>query len=64
MVVIPLDAVPLTGVSTTTTTKTTKIPSTIPVKFPDASEKMVKSMEDMSLQGEVIRKLQEEVKSI
>jgi hypothetical protein len=55
MVVIPLEAVPLTGVSTTTTTTTTEIPSAIPVKVPDASEKLVKSMEDMSLQGEEIK---------
>jgi hypothetical protein len=40
MVFIPLDAVPLTIFSTTTTTAT-KIPSAIPVKFPDASEKLV-----------------------
>jgi hypothetical protein len=52
MVVIPLDSVPLIGVSTTTTTTTTYIPSAIPMKVPDASEKLVKSMEDMTLQGE------------
>jgi hypothetical protein len=34
------------------------------MKVPDASEKLVKSMKDMSLQGEEIRKLQEEVKSL
>jgi hypothetical protein len=61
MVVIPLDAVPLTRVSTAPAT-TTEIPSTIPMKVLDASEKLVKSMEDMSLKGEEIRKLQEEVK--
>jgi hypothetical protein len=34
------------------------------VQVLDASEKLVKSMEDMSLQGEEIRKLQEEVKNL
>jgi hypothetical protein len=62
VVVIPLDAVPLTRFSTKTTSTTTNIPSAIPVKVPDASEKMVKSMEDMSLQGKEIIKLQEEVR--
>jgi hypothetical protein len=32
------------------------------VKVPDVYEKLVKSMEDMSLQGEEIKKLKEEVK--
>jgi len=32
------------------------------MKVPYASKKLVKSMEDMSLQGEEIRNLQEEVK--
>jgi len=54
MVVIPLDVVPLIGVSTVATTTTTKIPSAMPMKVLDASEKMVNSMEDMSLQGEEI----------
>jgi hypothetical protein len=64
MVVIPLEAVPLIGFSTTATTTTTKIPSTIPLKFIDASEKLVKSMEDMTLQGEEIKRLKEEVKNL
>jgi hypothetical protein len=59
---IPLDVVPLIGVSTSTIETIKNIPSVIPVKVPDASEKMVKSMEDMPLQGKEIRKLQEEVK--
>jgi predicted transcriptional regulator YdeE len=63
MDIIPLDAFPLTGVSTTTKTTTTiEIPSTILVKVRDAFEKLVKFMEDMSLQGEETQKLQEEVK--
>jgi predicted DNA-binding ArsR family transcriptional regulator len=48
MVVISLDAVPLIGISTTVAT-TTEILSAIPVKVPDASEKFVNSMEDMTL---------------
>jgi hypothetical protein len=64
MVGIPLEVVPLIGVSTTTTTTTIEVPSVIPVEFLDASEKLVKSMEDMSLQGEEIIKLQEDVKSL
>jgi len=64
MVVIPLDAIPLIGVSTTTIATTTNIPSTIPVKVPDASDKLVNSMEDMTLQGEEIIRLQEEVKNL
>jgi hypothetical protein len=64
MAIIPLEAVPLTGVRTTEEATTTEIPSTIPMQVPDASEKIVKSMEDMSLQGEEIRKLQEEVKNL
>jgi hypothetical protein len=59
MIVIPLEVVPLTGVSTTSTATTTEIPSTIPVTVPDASEKLAKSMEDMTLQGEEIKILQE-----
>jgi hypothetical protein len=57
---IPLNAVPLTTISTTTTTSatTTKIPATIPVIVPDASKKLAKSMEDMTLQGEQIIRLQ------
>ena len=34
------------------------------MQVPDAYEKIVKSMEDMSLQGEEIIKLQEEVKNL
>jgi hypothetical protein len=63
MTVIPLEVVPLTGFSTTTTT-TTKLPSAIPVAVPDASEKLAKSMEDMTLQGEEIRILQEEINNL
>jgi hypothetical protein len=64
MAIIPLEAIPLTGVRTAEAATTVDIPSTIPVKVLDASEKLVKSMENMSLQGEEIRKLQEEVKNL
>jgi ParB-like chromosome segregation protein Spo0J len=64
MTVIPLQAVPLTGVSTTSTTTTTEIPSAIPVTTLDASEKLAKSMEDMTLQGEEIKRLQEEIRNL
>jgi hypothetical protein len=64
MVFIPLEAFPLTGVSTTVATTTTEIPSAIPVKVLNASEKLVNSMEDMTLQGEEIKRLQEEVKNL
>jgi hypothetical protein len=64
MAMIPLEAVPLTGIRTTEASTSTKIPSTIPVQVSDASDKLVKSMEDMSIQGEEIRKLQEEVKNL
>jgi hypothetical protein len=55
MAMIPLEAVPLTGIRTTEASTSTKIPSAIPVQVSDASDKLVKSMEDMSIQGEEIR---------
>jgi hypothetical protein len=63
---IPLSVVPLTGINTTltTSTTTTKIPSAIPVTASDASEKLVNSMEDMTLQGEEIKRLQEEINNL
>jgi hypothetical protein len=57
MAMIPLEAVPLIGIKTSEASTSTKIPSIIQVQVSDASEKLVKSMEDMSLQGEEIRKL-------
>jgi hypothetical protein len=62
--VIPLNAVPLIGVITIATTTITKNPSAIPVKVPDATDKLVKSMEYMTLQGEEIKRLQEEVENL
>ena len=64
MAIIPLEAIPLTKVRTTKAVTLVEIPSAILVQVPDASEKLVKSMECMSLQGEKIRKLQEEVKNL
>jgi hypothetical protein len=63
MVVIPLEVVPLTGVRIAKANTTTEIPSSIPMQVPNSFEKLVKSMEDMSLQGEEIKKLQEEIKA-
>jgi hypothetical protein len=64
MAIIPLEAIPLIGVRTIEETTSIEIPSTISVQVSDASEKLVKSMEDMSLQGEENIKLQEEVKKL
>jgi len=60
MAVIPLDAVPITGISTTTTTTTTEIPAATT----DASKKLAKSMQDMSLQKKEIKRLQDEIKNL
>ena len=49
MAIIPLDAVPLSGFRTTETSTSIEIPSSIPVQVSDASDKLVKSMEDMFL---------------
>jgi hypothetical protein len=64
MAIIPLEAVPLTGFRTSEVATSVEIPSTIPIQVLDASEKLVKSMEDMSLQGEEIRKIKEEEKNL
>jgi hypothetical protein len=64
MAIIPLEAVPLIGIRTIEATTPVEIPSTIPMQVLDASQKLVKSMEDMSLQGEEIIKLQEEEKKL
>jgi hypothetical protein len=58
--IFPLDAVPLTDiirleVSTSTST---------PTETSDASDKLVKAMEVMSIQGVEIKKLQEVVNSV
>jgi hypothetical protein len=66
MDVIPLYAIPLIGVSTTTTTTTTtaEIPTKTLVTTRDASEKLAKSMEDMPLQGQEIKRLQDEINNL
>jgi hypothetical protein len=60
LAMIPLDAVPLTGIRIEEVSTSTSIPT----QSSDASNKLVKSMEDMSIQGVEIKKLQEEVKSL
>lgn len=57
MAMIPLEALHLTGIKTVETSTSVEIPSTIIVQVSYASDKLVKSMEDMSIQGEEIRKL-------
>jgi hypothetical protein len=64
MAVIPLNVVPIIGISTTTTTTTSKMPATTSVTTIDASEKLAKSMQDMSLQEQEIRRLQDEIKNL
>jgi hypothetical protein len=58
MTLIPLQEIPLTGISIVSTSTTTKIPSAISVTLLDASDKLAKSMEDLTLQGEEIKILQ------
>ena len=57
MEIIPLDAVPITGTGIATTTTTTKIPSATSIVITDASEKLAKSMQNMSLHEKEIRRL-------
>jgi FtsZ-binding cell division protein ZapB len=66
MEVIPLSAVPLTGVSTTTVSiaTTTKLPSVAPVTVLETFETLAKSMEEMTLQGAKIKKLQLEIEKL
>jgi hypothetical protein len=66
MEVIPLSAVPLTGVSTVTTSTTTtaELPSAAPVTVLETSEALAKSMEEMTLQGAEIKKLQQEIENL
>jgi hypothetical protein len=53
MEVKPLNAFPITGVSTTTTTSTTtgEIPAATSVTTPNATDQLAKVMEDMTLEG-------------
>jgi ParB-like chromosome segregation protein Spo0J len=64
MIVIPLNAVPLTRISTATTTTTTEIPSAILVTVPYAFEILVKSMEYMTLQTKEIKILQKDIENL
>jgi hypothetical protein len=64
MEIIPLDAVPITGTSIATTTTTTEIPATASTVTTDASEKLAKSMQNMSLHEKEIRRLQDEIKNL
>jgi hypothetical protein len=57
MAMIPLDLVYLIEIRIAEESTSAEIPSAIPVQVSDASDKLVKSMEDMSIQGEEIRKL-------
>jgi hypothetical protein len=61
---IPLEVVPLTGIRKTKSSTLAKIPSIIPIQVSDASEKLVKSKEDMSIQGEEIGRTKEEVNNL
>ena len=58
--IVPLDPVPLIEIRTTEFSTSTSTPT----QTSDASDKLVKSMEDMSIQGVEIKKLHEEVKSL
>ena len=58
LAMVPLDAVPLTGIRTTEVSKS----ASIPTQTSNAFDKLVKSMEDMSIHGAEIRKLHEDVK--
>jgi len=64
MSINPLEVVPLKGIRTEKTSTSTKIPSAIWVQVSYSSDKLVKSMEDMSIQGEEIMKWQEEVNNL
>jgi hypothetical protein len=60
LAMVPLEAVPLTGIRIVEVSTSTSIPT----QTSYASDKLVKSMEDMSIQGAEIKKLQEELKSL
>jgi hypothetical protein len=64
MAMIPLEAVPLIGIRIVEASTSAKIPSTLPIQVLDAYVKLVKSMEDMSIQGEEIKKLHEELNNL
>jgi hypothetical protein len=66
MEVIPLSAVPLTKVSTTkaSTTTTRKLPSTTPLIALEKFVELAKSLEDMTLQGTEINRLNKEIRNL
>jgi uncharacterized coiled-coil DUF342 family protein len=66
MEVIPLSAVPLTEVSTTkaSTTTTTELPSATPLTALEKSVELAKSMEEMTLQGMEINRLNKEIENL
>jgi hypothetical protein len=63
---IPLSAIPLAGVSTTTlpTTTTIEIPSATPLIALEKTVELAKSMEEMTLQGIEINRLKKEVENL
>jgi len=64
MGVIPMSAIPLTRVSTTSTTVIVEIPSAAPVTVVETLETLETSMEKMTLQGGEIKKLQQEIEQL
>jgi hypothetical protein len=61
---IPLSAVPLTGFSIASATATVELPSAAPVTVLETSEALAKPMEEMTLQGEEIKKLKQEMEHL
>jgi DNA repair ATPase RecN len=66
MEVIPLSAVPLTGLSTTSTTRipSAETPSTTPLTALEKTVELEKSMEEMNLQETEINRLINEVENL
>jgi hypothetical protein len=58
---IPLSAIPIAGLSTTTVTS---IPSATPVSLPEGTTDLAKSMERMNLQETEISRLKKEVENL
>jgi hypothetical protein len=61
MEVIPLSAIPIAGLSTTTVTS---IPSATPVSLPEGTTDLANSMEKMNLQETEISRLKKEVENL
>jgi len=67
LAVVPLDAIPIAsllqiGVPTTTTTVRTSSSTTLPTSVVDELVKLDQSMENMTIQGEELKKLKQEIK--